>query len=627
MTTKTLNGYVLGKVRDDAMSIYVNSQNELQVHLQLLSNAPKSYKNEGHLCAFSNLLNPIGLTDSFYLTDEERVQNAYDFFEEQVLIFEIAPNGQHFNVDNIDMRSEKPQMADQYVSIPLYQEAQHGSLAEIVAKLSVNSRIGTNEYVSTDADDYPSHILYKAAAGDVWALGLLDMQEHQQAGFRYRLKNNELRMTKLSQQTVLDMFLYEGVAFEPAETEVIIQDLLLQEQPLSEEDVENLAAQIAMEEKVPAVKAVQHVVQNSASEEQFMQHFIALTEQQNLQYALRDLYHFHTAMKAGGLIILGGMSGTGKSRLVTAYAQALGIMDSQYSFIPVSPAWLDEQDLLGYADIASGQYVPAANSVVTLLKEAADNPNKTYIVCFDEMNLAKIEHYFAQFLSVLELDANDPNRAIRLYNEQLTNSINNRAQYPAKIALGRNIIFVGTVNFDESTHRLSNKVLDRATMIQLSQQDFMSMHFGSERVEQAKDVQYSLTDWATYTETKGLEDYELSLLWDVHHEMHRQSESLGFGPRTVKQINQYMLQYSPVIAAQMTRGEALDEQFISRILPKLRGDESLLTPLVGKYEHEQVVDSKLIALLDVYAFLSDFKKTRAKIEAKAKELTRYGYCL
>lgn len=627
MTTKTLNGYVLGKVRDDAMSIYINRQNELQVHLQLLSNAPKSYKHEGHLCAFANSLTPLGFNDSFYLTDEKRVQNAYDFFDEQVLLFEIVPNGQHFNVANIDMRLEKPQMADQYVSIPLYREAQHGSLAEIVAKLSVNSRIGNNEYVSTDSDDYPSHILYEAADRNVWALGLLDMQEHQQAGFRYRLKDNKLRMTKLSQQTLLDMFLYEGVAFEPAETEVIIQDLLLQEQPLSKEEVENFATQTAIEETVTAVKAVQHIVQNSASEGQFMQHFVALTQQQNLQYAPRDLYHFHTAMKAGGLIILGGMSGTGKSRLVTAYAQALGLMHSQYSFIPVSPAWLDEQDLLGYADVDNGQYVPAANSVVTLLKEAADNPNKTYIVCFDEMNLAKIEHYFAQFLSVLELDATDSNRAIRLYNEQLTGRIKNHAQYPATIPLGRNIIFVGTVNFDESTHRLSNKVLDRATMIQLSQQDFMSMHFGSERAQQVMNVHYSLTDWAIYTETKGLEDYELSLLWDVHHEMYRQSESLGFGPRTVKQINHYMLQYSPVIAAQMTRGEALDEQFVSRILPKLRGDESLLTPLVGTYEHEQVVDSKLIELLDVYTFLSDFKKTRAKIVAKAKELTRYGYCL
>lgn len=649
MTTivqKRLPGYMLAVLRDDFASIHKTSTDDLQVHLDILSTPPKGFKPDKDLCIYTDKLAALGFDDDKEEREEERIVSAREYLEGQVFLVEASVGQKNANLDithnilNITMMPQKEQMEKSYVPIPIYDQAQ-GTLAEVAEKLFHHRLIGHNEYVSRDQSDVPSHILYQAKNGQIWAMGFIENQEHLYGGFRYSLKESKLYVTTLSPQTVFDMFIYKNVAFESTQTAQLVEDILLNETPIeTEAQLEALSAQLNVADPAPVqtvtIKEMPATVQrriavnaqNASSEQAFMEHFKALTEAQNLQYEENDLYHFHTVMKAGGLIILGGMSGTGKSRLVTAYAQALGLTEKQFSFIPVSPAWLDEQDLLGYLDSQNHQYVPAANNFLNVLKDAADHPDETYIVCFDEMNLAKVEHYFAQFLSVLELDQNDTNRVIQLYNEQLEPTITNSAQYPAKIKLGQNIIFVGTVNFDESTHRLSNKVLDRAAMIHLSLQKFMTMNFNNVEKQLASDVSYTLSSWAVYDDYQALDgETEVPFLWDLQKAMSKQSSSLGFGPRTVKQINHYMQQLSPAIEAKMSRGEALDEQIVSRILPKLRGDEELLTPLVGTYENEEVTDSIFIVCLDAYDELSHFTKTRAAIIDKAKELTRYGYCL
>lgn len=649
MTTivqKRLPGYMLAILREDFASIHKTSTDDLQVHLDILSTPPKGFKPDKDLCVYTDKLATLGFDDDKEMREEERIVEAREYLEGQVFLVEASVGQKNANLDvthnilNITMMPQKEQMANNYVPIPMYDQT-HGTLAEVVEKLFNHRLIGHNEYVGRDQSDVPAHILYQAKNGQIWAMGFIENQEHLYGGFRYSLKDSKLYMTALSPQTVLEMFIYKNVAFESTQTAQLIEDILRNETPIeSAAQLSTLLAELAVLDPAPVQTvalqdmpaAVQRrVVMNremTSSEQTFMAHFKAFTEAQNLQYEENDLYHFHTAMKAGGLIILGGMSGTGKSRLVTAYAQALGLTNKQFSFIPVSPAWLDEQDLLGYLDSQHHQYVPAANNFLDVLKDAADNPAETYIVCFDEMNLAKVEHYFAQFLSVLELDQNDANRVIQLYNEQLEPKITNNAQYPAKIKLGQNIIFVGTVNFDESTHRLSNKVLDRAAMIHLSLQKFMTMNFNHVDKQLASDVSYTLSSWAVYDEYQALDgETEVPFLWDLQKAMSKQSSSLGFGPRTVKQINRYMQQLSPAIEAKMSRAEALDEQIVSRILPKLRGDEELLTPLVGTYEDGEVTNSIFIDCLDAYDELSHFTKTRAAVINKAKELTRYGYCL
>ncbi|EOS8040470.1 AAA family ATPase, partial [Enterococcus hirae] len=168
-------------------------------------------------------------------------------------------------------------------------------------------------------------------------------------------------------------------------------------------------------------------------------------------------------MKIGSLVILSGLSGTGKSKLVKAYAKALQLSKEQLNFISVRPFWQDDSDLLGYADTINSIYRAGDSGLIDTLIEAENNKDKLYLVCFDEMNLAKVEHYFSQFLSVLEMDDLE-NRKIHLYNEDLSSRFYNSEKYPATISVGTNVMFVGTVNLDESTHQFSDKVLDRANL-------------------------------------------------------------------------------------------------------------------------------------------------------------------
>ena len=114
-------------------------------------------------------------------------------------------------------------------------------------------------------------------------------------------------------------------------------------------------------------------------------------ENDGLLYAEKDLFHFHISMKSSRLVILAGKSGIGKSGLVRLYGRALGLPESQVRFLPVRPSWMDDGDVLGYVDMKNMVYRSADTGLAELLIDAAAHPEKQYIVCFDEMNLARVE--------------------------------------------------------------------------------------------------------------------------------------------------------------------------------------------------------------------------------------------
>ena len=139
---------------------------------------------------------------------------------------------------------------------------------------------------------------------------------------------------------------------------------------------------------------------------------------------------------------------------------------NKFLFIPVRPSWNDDADLIGFYDAIHKIYRPAETGLVDLLIEASleDNKDKLYLICFDEMNLARVEHYFSQFLSILELSED---RYLTLYSEKLAPEVYNRHEYSPRVPIGNNVFFVGTVNIDESSFQFSDKVLDRANVIRL----------------------------------------------------------------------------------------------------------------------------------------------------------------
>ncbi|GEB77773.1 McrB family protein [Sporolactobacillus inulinus] len=372
-----------------------------------------------------------------------------------------------------------------------------------------------------------------------------------------------------------------------------------------------------------------HLQKEKLLEKQLIEAFEKTAQNKGLYYDRADFFNFHAAIKTGNLVILAGMSGTGKSKIVDCYAEALGLNpDDNYLKISVRPFWQDDSDLLGYLDVLNNVYRPGESAFVDFLARAEDHPDQLFLVCFDEMNLARVEHYFSQFLSVLEQDAG--NRKINLYNEDFEGRLYNSEKYKATVKIYDNVLFVGTVNLDESTYHFSDKVLDRANVIQLKLRNFADI-YDEERTytktEIIQPVRMSTESFLYGTEEnqssgKGLKRRELEMLWDIHCAINKCNDGLGVGLRIVNQINKYLIclpDYGPI-----DRQTALDFQIVQRILSKVRGSEEQLKTLVGDGQEKS---GELFTIIDQYQDLSSFKKTRNRIQSIAREIEVFGYTL
>lgn len=345
-------------------------------------------------------------------------------------------------------------------------------------------------------------------------------------------------------------------------------------------------------------------------------------ENDGLLYAEKDLFHFHISMKSSRLVILAGKSGIGKSGLVRLYGRALGLPESQVRFLPVRPSWMDDGDVLGYVDMKNMVYRSADTGLAELLIDAAAHPEKQYIVCFDEMNLARVEHYFAQFISVLE---KEDHPMIRLYNPSLAPRLYNSEKYPPEIPVGRNVLFTGTVNVDESTCHFSDKILDRANVITLSQCHFRDLlKLSPQERKVYKEITAEEYDDFRVKEGMGLNDKELELLDALNDAFTKSGMPYGIGFRVAQQMGRY-LENIPEEAG-ISRGEGLDAQLVQRVFTKLRGSADQLSGLLTLSD-KNTAEGLLPAILVRFKALSDFQGSQAVLKRKAGELKLYDYTM
>lgn len=179
-----------------------------------------------------------------------------------------------------------------------------------------------------------------------------------------------------------------------------------------------------------------------------------IKEKHNLEYSDHIIERFYQGLFMDKLIIFSGEPGTGKTSIVKAFADAIG---AECTYISVQSNWTDKQDLFGYYNPNDKTF----NSTVFL--EALENAekdwetnkcnSKLHIICLDEMNLAKVEYYFSEILSAMERKENEC-MEIDLSKDKT-------------IKIHDNVIFVGTLNMDETTNTLSPKVLDRSIIIEI----------------------------------------------------------------------------------------------------------------------------------------------------------------
>jgi 5-methylcytosine-specific restriction endonuclease McrBC GTP-binding regulatory subunit McrB len=247
-------------------------------------------------------------------------------------------------------------------------------------------------------------------------------------------------------------------------------------------------------------------------------------------------------------VILSGISGTGKTQLCTLYANAVYGLGYEYEnpylkIIPVRPDWTDSTSLIGYYSSFEKRYM-MEDFLETILK-AQKERDKPHFVVLDEMNLARVEYYLSDYLSTVE-----SKKKIRLHSQE------DIPEIPQEMEIPPNLYVIGTINVDETTHSISDKVLDRAFVMMLSDVDFTSYWNAKE------------------TKFRNSLSNEFKLLVEVHSKL--ADYDLHFGYRTMDEMLQKLysnIQLSEDI--QMNRVAAIDSVISEKVLPKLRGDERI----------------------------------------------------
>lgn len=195
-----------------------------------------------------------------------------------------------------------------------------------------------------------------------------------------------------------------------------------------------------------------------------LEKLIAYVEARGFVYEPWQVAAYVTALRTKPFVILAGVTGVGKSRLPALVEEATG---GSSRLVPVRPDWTDSADVLGYVDL-QGAFRPGA--VLAAAREAMRHPERHLTCIVDEMNLARVEHYFAEVLSRIEDRRPAPGGGFEsppLLEAHLADAAGDWAD----VRLAPNFALAGTVNMDESAHGFSRKVLDRAFTLELSDVD------------------------------------------------------------------------------------------------------------------------------------------------------------
>lgn len=277
-----------------------------------------------------------------------------------------------------------------------------------------------------------------------------------------------------------------------------------------------------------------------------------------LYYDISVIREFVAGLAVSHILILQGMSGTGKTSLAYAFGEFLG---NPSVIVPVQPMWKERTDLLGYYNEFTQKY----NETLLLQKMYEANGREgMYIVVLDEMNIARVEYYFAEFLSLLEIPDTET-RYLDVVPDQWKNDPVGLRD--GRIKLPSNMWFIGTANNDDSTFAISDKVYDRAMVL-----DF---HMKAERfsIEDAADDRKTVSLTAAQFQElveKEQEWFEITKRNEFRlrtlDEYLIEKFQISFGNRIMRQIRSYISVY---VACGGEELDALDDILSKKVFRKL----------------------------------------------------------
>ena len=343
-----------------------------------------------------------------------------------------------------------------------------------------------------------------------------------------------------------------------------------------------------------------------------------------------------TAIKTKPFILLAGISGTGKSRLVRTLAYKTCAKDElrtnpkkpgNFELIPVRPNWHDSSELMGYVSRINGEkYI--TTSFLQFIAKAWKNVDVPFLLCLDEMNLAPVEQYFAEYLSIIETrqvqgekigtdyiisKASFENHA--LYSQLLADLGLDENDFSDGISIPNNLVVIGTVNMDETTHSFSRKVLDRAMTFEMNNVDLTAGLDNTkndwsypETFISSKEVIGDFTSGAEvvneFAESKKVIDFLINL----NTELEGTPFKIAYRVRDEFLIYCYYASLNQTNSNWLTN--ALDEMTSMKILSRIEGDETKTGSVLSNLQR---------------VLTADYKKSNTKLKEMEARLSTSGY--
>lgn len=334
-------------------------------------------------------------------------------------------------------------------------------------------------------------------------------------------------------------------------------------------------------------------------------------ESQGYTYDKLLIKNLYISLKTKPFVILSGISGTGKSKIVELFAKSIGATaeNKRFNLIPVKPDWSDSTDLLGFRNI-EGKFTPGI--ITKVCYDAMMNPELPYFICLDEMNLARVEYYFSDILSLMET------RRLNEDNEIITNTLLSEEQIGrdsvsistyGDVYIPQNLYIIGTVNMDETTFPFSKKVLDRANTIEFNKVDlsysFEEDDTSSDNTNINDEIKIYHNDFlkSEFLKIRDCKEYKdtaqkaISELIKINSILEKYNYHFGY--RVRDEITFYMI-YA-VKDNLMSFDEAFDLCIVQKILPKISGSSN------------EVLDM----LFDIFELFNDYRfSNREYLEEK-----------
>ena len=368
----------------------------------------------------------------------------------------------------------------------------------------------------------------------------------------------------------------------------------------------------------------------SQSKKEIVDNIFKYISSQGYEYSKELISNLYLSLKTKPFVILAGISGTGKSKIVRLFAESLGatVENNQFNMISVRPDWNDSTELIGYKNLES-KFIKG--KLTQIIEKASQNLDKPYFVCLDEMNLARVEYYLSDYLSVIESRRKVDDKIVTdklIYDSEIDEE--------ETLSLPENLYIVGTVNMDDTTFQFSRKVLDRANTIEFSEVNLENL-FGENSVEDNfnKNIDvYNDFLKSTYLKIIDIEDeyrdYAIEInkkIIDINNILKKSQKQFAY--RVRDEILFYMIENKK--ANLLDENEAFDYQIMQKVLPTISGSEnSVKETLVNLFNfvcEKEILNDSDIEEAEQFLNSQDikYKKSAEKIIYMLKGYNYDGY--